>query len=968
MDSSPKKAEGLKIELGFVQRRLPWIVGAAALAFYVITLNHSSTLAGLSSLANAAGWEWRSNLIAPLNVILTFPVRWLPSGLQLTCLNLIAAVCASLALALLARSVALLPHDRTREQRGLERSDHSLLSIGAAWLPPALAALVCGLQSSFWENAVVATGEALDLLIFAWLVHTLLQYRLDEKESRLSRFAFVYGLAIVNNHAMIGFLPAFLTALIWTKGLSFFRPRFLLRMAGCGVAGLLLYLLLPAMESASGASGYTFWELLRSYWGHQKNLLLGFPRFIVLFISLTSLLPALFMGIRWPAQFGEVSAVGNALTNLMTHVIHGVFLAAGIYVAFDPPFSPRSLSAGLGQYTLLPFYFLGALAIGYCSGYFLLVFGARPGPQAWQRPSPVRRIINGAVVAAVWAALVAAPAGLIVRNLPAIMANSGEAMDRLSRAVAKSLPETGAVVLSDDRFRLFSLQYELSKSNPGHKHILVDTASLVAPAYHEAMIKKHHERWPKFATTPHPRAMINPMSLVELLLYLQRSGPVYYLHPSFGYYFEVFYARPRGMVYELKLLPTNSIAGPALTAAEVKEQDAYWRSLKAAEIDPLFKKAAPFEKLKPGKFKPRPWTLDRYLAQIYSRALNHFGVELQRSGDMPLAGDYFDWAARLNPGNPAAWLNRDFNRRWRDGNKGAQKDNQEAVDRLAYFGGRWSASLSDNGPPDEPSACYVLAREFEQSGNYHQAGQFMERTLAFEPDNRSAQLVSALLHLNAQLGGIALQKTIAFRNRYGASGLTEDEEIDLLNAEAWARVVRNDIPAAERLLADAQRKFPRLSAPWDILADIYMQVERVTNALETLEKQLQAQPDSQAALAKFGGILLRLGRHSEALARLDRALQLNPANEQALFNRAMVHFALDRLDAAQRDFEALLKQAKSSYRVTAQYYLGEIHFRRKNRKDSLKYYEDFLKAAPLGTPQIPAVKERVKVLETGGAL
>jgi tetratricopeptide (TPR) repeat protein len=964
MESEPKE---LKVELGFVQRRLPWIVGAAALVVYVITLNHSSTLAGISALANAVGWEWRSNVIAPLHVILTFPIRWLPAGLQLTCLNLIAAVCASLALALLARSVALLPHDRTREQRGLERSDYSLLSIGAAWLPPVLAALVCGLQSSFWQNAVVATGEALDLLIFAWLVHTLLQYRLDEKESRLPRFAFVYGLAIVNNYAMLGFFPAFLIALIWIKGMGFFKRQFLLRMAGCGAAGLLLYLLLPAVESASSASGYTFWELLRSYWGHQKNVLLGFPRFIVLFISLTSIFPVLFMGIRWPAQFGEISAVGNALTNLMTHVIHGVFLAAGIYVAFDPPFSPRSLSAALGQYTLLPFYFLGALAIGYCSGYFLLVFGAKPGPQTWQRPSLIRRAINYAVVGLVWIGLLAVPAGLLVKNLPMIRASSGQAMDRLSQAAAKSLPETGGVVLSDDRFRLFSLQYELAKSNPGHSHILVDTASLVVPAYHEVMRKKYPERWPKFSNPPNPRSIISPINLVEMLFYLHRTGPVYYLHPSFGYYFEFFQAKPHGMVYELKLNPTNSIAGPPLTAAEVKEQDAFWRSLKASEIDPLIRKAVPFVKLKPGKYTPKPWTLDQYLAQVYSRALNHFGIELQKAGAMPLAGDYFDWAAQLNPANPAAWHNRAFNRRWREGKKGAEKDNQEVIDRLAFFGGNWGASLGENGPPDEPTACYVLARDFEQGGNYRQAGQFMERTLYFDPDYRSAQIVSVLLHLNAQLPEIALQRAVAFRARYGATGLTEDEEIDLLNAEAWAHVVKNELPAAERLLADAQRKFPKLSGPWDTLADIYVQLGRVTNALETLDRQLQAQPDSQQALVKYGGILLNLGRYTEALPRLDRALQLNSANESALLNRAMAHFRMDQLDPALRDFESLLKVAKPNNRIAAQYWLGEVYFRKKNRKESLKNYEDFLKAAPPGTPEIPAVKERIKLLESGGS-
>jgi len=965
MDPEPKE---LKVKLGFVQRRLPWLVGAAALVLYVVTLNHSSTLAGISALANAAGWEWRSNVIAPLHVILTFPVRWLPAAVQLTCLNLIAAVCASLALGLLARSVALLPHDRTREQRGLERSDHSLLSIGAAWLPPVLAALLCGLQLSFWENAVVATGEALDLLLFAWIVHALLQYRLDEKESRLPWIAFVYGLAIVNNYAMLGFLPAFVIALIWIKGMSFFKGRFLLIMAGCGAAGLLLYLVLPAVESASGASGYTFWELLRSYWGHQKNVLLGFPRFIVLFVSLTSVLPALFMGIRWPAQFGEISAVGNALTNLMTHVIHGMFLAACIYVTFDFTFSPRSMSAGLGQYALLPFYFLGALATGYCSGYFLLIFGARPGPQAWQRPSPARRAINYALVGLVWIALLAVPAALLVKNLPVIRASSGEAMDRLSRAAAKSLPATGAVILSDDRFRLFSLQYELSKSNPGHKHILVDTASLVVPAYHGAMRKKHPDRWPQFASPPNPRSTISSINLIEMLYYLHRSGPVYYLHPSFGYYFEFFQAKPHGMVYELKLNPTNTMAGPALTAVEVKEQDAFWRSLKATEIDPMIKKAAPFEKPRPGKYKPRPWTLDQYLAQVYSRALNHFGVELQKAGAMPLAGDYFDWAAQLNPANPAAWHNRAFNRRWREGKKGAEKDTQEVIDRLAYFGGSWAASLGEGGPPDEPTACYVLARDFEQGGNFRQAGQFMERTLSFDPDNRSAQIVSVLLHLNAQLPEIALQRATAFRARYGAAGLTEDEEIDLLNAEAWALVVRSELPAAERLLADAQRKYPKLSGPWDTLADIYVQLGRVTNALETLDKQLRAQPDSQQALVKYGGILLGMGRYTEALPRLNRALQLNPANESALLNRALAHSRMDGLDAAQRDYESLLKVAKSNYRNAALFGLAEIHFRKKNRKDSLKYFQDFLKAAPPGMAEIPLAKDRVKLLESGGSL
>jgi tetratricopeptide (TPR) repeat protein len=391
------------------------------------------------------------------------------------------------------------------------------------------------------------------------------------------------------------------------------------------------------------------------------------------------------------------------------------------------------------------------------------------------------------------------------------------------------------------------------------------------------MRRKYPERWPKFANLPDRRIMLNPIDIIETLYYLQRIGPVCYLHPSFGYYFEFFQAKPHGMVYELKLNPTNSIAGPPLTAAEVKDQDAFWRSLKVTEIDPLIKKAEPFIKPKPGKYKPKPWTLDQYLAESYSRALNDFGVELQKAGDMPLAGEYFTWATQLNPANPSAWLNRNFNQRWRDGKHGAEKLNQEVLDRLFFFGDSWGAGLGVNGPPDEPIACYMLGKEFEQGGLFRQAGQFMERTTHFDPDNRPAQFDSVLLHLKAQLPEIALQRASALRARYGA-GLTEDEEIFLVNAEAWALVVKNELSAAERLLADAQRKYPKSSAPWDTLADIYVQLGRVTNALETLDKQLRAQPDSQQALVKYGGNLLPLGRYSEALTYLDRAVKLNPNN------------------------------------------------------------------------------------------
>src|SRR5258708_25559138 len=230
---------------GFVPRGLPWLIAGVALLAYLLTLGRFVNYRVIEALVQAAGWDWHPVSVKPLHFLLTYPIRWLPGAWQVAGLNLFAAICASLTLALLARSVALLPHDRTRDQRQLERSDYSLLTIRAAWLPPLLAALVCGLQLTFWECAVVETGQILDLLLFAYAIRCLLEYRIDEREAWLLRLGLVYGLGIANNFAMIAFFPALLAPTIWFKGPSLFPYLVSPAMPLCLVPAPSLYLVLP---------------------------------------------------------------------------------------------------------------------------------------------------------------------------------------------------------------------------------------------------------------------------------------------------------------------------------------------------------------------------------------------------------------------------------------------------------------------------------------------------------------------------------------------------------------------------------------------------------------------------------------------------------------------------------------------------------------------------------------------------
>src|SRR5436309_2160495 len=96
----------------FVSAILPWAIAAGAGLTYLLTLNHFVTFNSLTQVGRIAGWVWQPDLYAPLTWLATYPLRFLaPQKIPLA-LNLLSGFCAALTLALLARSVALLPHDR----------------------------------------------------------------------------------------------------------------------------------------------------------------------------------------------------------------------------------------------------------------------------------------------------------------------------------------------------------------------------------------------------------------------------------------------------------------------------------------------------------------------------------------------------------------------------------------------------------------------------------------------------------------------------------------------------------------------------------------------------------------------------------------------------------------------------------------------------------------------------------------
>ena len=963
----------------FVQGMLPVLIGAGALLLYLFTLNRSVTLGGLPSLARAAGWDWHPVFTAPLTFLLTWPVQWVPTSLKLIALNLPAAICAAFALAFLARTVALLPHDRTRRQRECEQSSDSTLSIGLAWLPPLFAVMACGLQLTFWENAILGTGEALNLLVFAYLVRCLAEYRTDHRDAWLYRLALVYGLGLTNNVALLGFLPMLLVALVWLQGFEFLRVRVLGLMTLLLLAGMSLYLLLPCLLSNSTVVETDFWTALRINLGAQKVYLLAFPRYLLLLTGLTSLLPLLLMAIRWPDSHGDVSATGAIATEIMLHIMHFAFLGLCVWVAFDPPFSPRLL--GRGMVSFLTLYYLSALCVGYFSGYFLLIFGERRAKfrsvsSSWMAP------LSGLLVAVVLLGSVVTPVLLLVRNLPKISLENTRELERYVRQLVQALPaKKPTVVLSDDPNRLFAFQALLDGSLAGSV-LCLDTGALPLMSYQRHLAKLYPRRW-SVPKVPSQQKFLTTANLLENLSTLSASNDLWYLHPSFGYYFERFQMRPQGLIYQLQPRSTNTVAELPLSAAELVQNETLWKNLEANALTGLERRLRELAQGRdPAQLFFRQDSVNYTLvwtAAAYSRALNYWGVQLQKLGHYEQAAGCFRKAGAVNPSNPSAFVNLEFSLAYQKTHRTVERFSEEAMQKLRPYQGNVDLLYAMNGPIDEPTfRGEVVGPALIRSEFYHQAELEYLRALEISPNDFGLRLTLGQLLVQSGQAERALQLVEALRTQATAALQDPTNRLNLVQIEAWAYFMRKDLPRAEKLLLEAQQQYPGLDSPFSALAQIYSlqagqyRAEGRTNearqqlvAVRTLfERQIQAQPHNLAPQVNHGGVCVELGEFERAFEGLSHTLQLDPTSVPARINRALACLRAGRFDAARQDYLELLRAYPTMLR--AKYGLAEAAWQNQNWAEAKRWYKEYLRSAPPEADETSYVKARVDQLERKG--
>jgi tetratricopeptide (TPR) repeat protein len=980
----------------FVTAILPWVVGAGGLLLYLATLNPWVSMSNIGVVARVSGWMWQPELFRPLTALVLCPFGALPRAWVPLALDLFNAVCAAWVLVLLARSVALLPHDLPPEEPPGKSRRASLLDTPGAWMPPVLAAIVCGLQSSFWEQATSMTGEMLDLLVLAWVVRCLLEYRIDQREAWLSRSALLFGAGMADNWMLIGFLPVYLAAVLRTTGLSgFLRLRFLRRMLSWGLAGMSLYLLLPAVHTLHPHADMSFWAALKINLKSQTVLLAALRHPAFRMVGGTCLLSLLVLSIRWKShtlQLADDGRLGLYLTKLAVHGTHGILFLASLWLALDPTFSPRHLIVGTPFVT--SYYYLSALAAGYCAGYFLLMgsmaahTGFRPslrtvrgrGFVAPRSPSalaadvviapsgqashPRRGLVPKLAAAAIALLVGALPLALLWRNLGQIRRTNGPALHELARELYADLPAGKSVVLSHDPMLLLLLRAELATHGSSKEVLPLDSLSLPSCSYQTYLARQFKSIWPLPPPTNRFEVM-NPAQVRQLISGIAEWRRLYYINPSYDFLFEDFTSLPAGWVSALEDRRMSPLVPPPLTEGQMAANEQLWQQRWAEHLQAL---AQPVEeqprtrphgagsvaKLLRFDVEPNPTMIAVRLQ--YAEMLDTWAVELQRRNRWPEAAVWFRRALSLNPGNLAAAVSLEFNQRWQRGEKQGLSEEWLQEHFGAQFARyrRWSVVLGNNGRFDEPTMLFDLARTLIKSGDPLQAGREFARCAELNPDWLQPRLWLAVSYLNAGEFDRALAQVQTLQDSFPPQDPEGQAELVFCRTMALNHLGRS--AEAAFCLQSFIRHHRDQTEVLSLAASLYAENDRPEECVSVLDPLLLREPNVPERLVQKGFAELELSRYEEAVTSLTQAQALTPYGSP--LHQALASLLAGNLDAITIHSRELMNLAGDTPGLLVG--LGEIAWHNRDTNTTITVYQQCLAAAAPGTPSYALALQRLQ--------
>ena len=935
--------------------RFPVQVALVALAVYLATLSLGVTANSIALTAKVAGWDWQPMIGHPVLWLITLPFHFLPGAWVAVGLNVFSAICAAVTLGLLARSLELLPWYPWEMLNGWKQH-----------VPVILAVVVCGLEFTFWQEATAATGEMLDVLLLAAAGWCALEFGVNRNIRWLYAAALIWGMGMAENWVMILTFPFFIAVLIWMRRQRFFQMRFLLKMTGFGLAGLAVYAIQPIANGYWSGAPMTPGQAWVFSFRETKGPLVvvraicSGARLIAGTALLYYLLPVMACLVRLRSEDSRNKSGPELLQIWIFRGLRLGLLLIGIWLAFNPLVGLRQILAEQLHWPLplLSLDYLNGLGVGFLAAHLLLMRRDEDSRRRGLGKQPTQWL-EWLATPVIYCLLLLALLGLVLRNAPGILSANRHPLTQIGDLALKSLPHGGGVVLADspDRVLVFQAAQALRADRPDW--LPVDVQALPTADYRTYLDRKRPGLW-LVSTNRHD---LVPQEMIFLLNKLVQTNQVFYLHPSFGYFFESFYLQPMGTVYELKAYKTNSINPPALTADDITTTEEFWDEampeIKSLEHTPALIPASIGRRMdKTLRLSEIVLQQDGLLKTWYSLALNDWGAYLQRNNHLPAALRLFTQAINLNTNSWVARLNSFANTNLQSGSNMDLGMVPALASRLGSPK-NLPLSLKIFGPVDEPSCCYLLGTVYESQGLARQALQQFERARALAPKALAAQLELANLYARYQFNDLALQNVASIRasvTNMAANPLL-DMQLSMLEAAIWQQ--QTNSTKFHGALNSLETRHDQDPTVINRVAQAYMVLNDFTNAAMAISNSLALDPDNISTMLLQSSILIKAQRSAEAISVLNRLLAITNSPE-AKFNRGLAFQQSSNYPAAKADYLALQELAPNS--MVLNFCLGDLATQQHDTNQAMYYYILCLSNAPAGSPQWNAAHQRLKSL------
>jgi tetratricopeptide (TPR) repeat protein len=936
--------------------RLPLFVAVAAFAVYLCTLGGGVTIYSLPLAARLAGWDDAPLVGQPLLWLFTLPLHLLPAAWVPVVVKLFAAALAALILGLLVRTVQLLPWDHSWETAGRF----------AVALPGLTAGVMCGLEFSFWQEATSNVGELLDLLLGAGALWLLLEYKARRETRWLNAATVVWGLGMAENWVMLAALPLFVAGVIWLLRVRFFRWKVILRLAGLGLAGFSVYVLLPLANGLSPHSPWTLGQAWIMSLRQTKNVgvLLHDQfwqdhRLLTLAVAVYFLVPTLPLLVRMRDEGTRNKSDVDRFQLWLYRGLRVVLLLTCCWLAFDPVIGARQMvQQQLGAWMpMLTFDYLNALGAGFLAGNLLLIsqhIASRDGLRRSRSKFRWKPFLMP--VAAAGLTLMAI--GLAARNTPAIWRLNFHPVEKFGAQAVKSLPAGGGVMLSDFPEKLEVFQAALAHSQVAADWLAVDMRALPKVEYRARLERRHPAGW----LTDQNRHELTPLETVRLLEQMVRTNRLFYLHPLCGAVLEGFYLEPSGTVYELKLRGKDPLDLPTLSGTVMDANEQLWSGLWDKELAGLVPPDRPGflrRKLAGLCLVPAPRFQDRLLATWFAIPLDGWGVALQKQGHVREANVRLEQALQLNTNNLSARISLACNTNLQAGIRMGLTEVDKVADELGNRD-RLSLIVNRDGPFDEPTVDYLLGTSFLDHGFLLQAAEEMERVRTLVPGALNPEL--ALVEIYNRLKMTDRGRPLILHLRQAARNMPANRMLDLNLAllESYSWLLQTNVANARSVLRSVVERHPddpqvnaRVLAAYAAFGDF-------TNALLLADAQLAQAPDDVTSLYNKATVLLQAGRATDALPLLDHILTLTNQPEVRI-KRVFAHLAREDFALAENDLRELEKDSNGSPMVSFGLAAVAAHSHDTNLAEH--YLRLCLTNTPVGAPLWQQASIRLQMLE-----